>query len=283
MRFYLGKLKSNIMIFWNSTRTVSLSLPRSSHAFIAHTLSYMAQSLSKVNCNYEKHRSDDLDASGAKRFSEVFEWICKQNLPQIEDESPPPGFYEVLESPKLHYAQQDALTDLVEQQLHEFRSQTILHVVQMTAEMHSLPEPQSELQSEPQSEPQSQPQSQSEPQSQPQSEPQSEPENQMQTQQTQTDVQKTGCSQNPATAAQQRLRWRQGQPSVWSLVKKLLLVMSLLHGGYMLSSYASRSAIMQRMLHAVQLAATPPPPPTRPLPVFVWSQLCRIARKLLHI
>jgi len=71
--------------------------------------------------------------------------------------------------------------------------------------------------------------------------------------------------------------------SFWSVFKKLLLCISLLNGFYLLCHGICRLAILSHGLLDVQTA-----PSTSILsvitrvPVFVWSQLCRLARKL-HI
>lgn len=208
----------------------------------------MAQSFANANSSYFRDR--DLNAHSEK----VFEYICQQNLPQIEDETPPPGFYEVL-----------IYTDEVEEELApqecDCGTQTCSHLGEGDAkhmpENHNAPEP------EPGAAP----------------DPEPEPTMVTETRQTQTDAQvlRSFCS---LEAVQQRIRLLR-QRSAWSLIKMLLLFVSLLHSGYMLCNYASRSDIIQRLLVSMQPEVTPPPPPrSRPLPVFIWVQLCRLARKL---
>lgn len=214
----------------------------------------MAQSLASANSSYLNDR--DLSAYSEK----IFDYICKQNLPQIEDETPPPGFYEVL-----------IYTDEVEEDLApqecDIGTQTCKHLgdgdAKHMTEKHNPPEPVPGAAQGPEPEP----------------EPEPELTMDTQTQQTQTDVQelRSFCSLG---SVQERIRLLR-QRSAWSLVKMLLLLVSLLHSSYMLCNYATHSGIVQRLLVSMQPEEIPPPPPrSRPLPVFIWVQLCRLARKL---
>lgn len=243
----------------------------------------MAQSL--ANCSYRVNRSTDLDPNDDNKYSEIFEWICNQNLPQIEDETPPDSFYEVIDDfqdlyPQHYHApstiEHDMRLNIIEPHPHEFSTETILHLVQLR-EMHDVPELELEPEAKLELVPEPEPELVLEPELVPQVEPDI-PETH--TQQTQTDT--LQILPGYTHYVHQRIRW-QRQHSVWSLVKTLLLFVSLLHGSYLLCSYASRSGIMQRMLATVPAEATPPPPPTRPLPILIWTQLCRLARKLFHI
>lgn len=208
----------------------------------------MAQSLAYANSSY----LNDCDLSD--HSEKIFDNICKQNLPQIEDETPPPGFYEVL-----------IYTNEVEEELAPQKCDSGQHLgdgdAKHMTEQHKVPEPEPGAERGPEAEP--------------------DPELSMdtQTQQTQTDVRelRSFCS---VRSVQERIRVLR-ERSAWSLLKMLLLLVSLLHSSYMLCNYATRSSILQRLLISMQPEAIPPPPPrSRPLPVFIWVQLCRLARKL---
>lgn len=212
----------------------------------------MAQSFANANSSYLNDH--DLDAHSKR----VFEFICQQDLPQIEDESPPPGFYEVL------YTYTNQVEEELPPQECDNGTQTCSHIGEgdgnYVTEMHNAPVAVPEPEPEPGAEQELEPDATMD----------------TQTQQTQTDAR----SFYSLESLQQRIRLLR-QHSTWSVVKMLLLIVSLLHSSYMLCNYASRSGLIQRLFVSMQPEATPPPPPqSRPLPVFIWVQLCRLARKL---
>lgn len=227
-------------------------------------------------------RSTDLNPNDDNKYSEIFGCICSENLPEIENETPPDGFYEEIDECTDHFHSQDyqdMRLNIIEPHPREFSNETIMHLVQLT-EMNDLPQLELEPVSKPESEPEPEPQPELELKGElvQQVEPKMNPETH--TQQTQTDTHQ--LMQGYTNYVARCIRC-QGRYSIWSLARKFLLMLSLLHGSYLLCSFASRSGIMQRMLGGVSVETSPPPLPTPPLPFLIWKQLCRLTRKLFNI
>ncbi|KAH8397913.1 hypothetical protein KR222_006215, partial [Zaprionus bogoriensis] len=231
----------------------------------------------------------------------LFHWLSKQNLPQLEDETPPSSFYEVLENAEItfHCSNCDKLLgslhteqrqrsiatqtwvpypggDAAQMQLQALQgAEVAIHTQKQTQKRPKLREIETQTQLMYASKA-------------------------LQTQQTgellATRMSLSTLTSPPPTLTQrllsvmlQSLLWLRGR-SLWSLFKSLLLCISLLHGGYVLCCCVSRSIPVQRMLLAVQPVAVPPPPPPPPpppamrsLPSYIWSQFCRLAHKLYLI
>ncbi|EDW62691.1 uncharacterized protein [Drosophila virilis] len=239
------------------------------------------------------------DGPAPTQPTKLFEWLCAKNLPQLEDETPPIGFYEVLEHAEIafHCTRCDKLMISLDAQLlqRSIGTQTQIRA-QLQAETQTL---RSQLAQGQHAQTQTQTQTHKQIQGQADSETQTQTQTQKQTQtQTQAPNQETlllpvqlvGSASVPQQRSlldafqdvwQLRLRGR----SLWSLLKTLLVLISLLHGCYVLGGSLQRLPVLRRLIltaQAICQPAPPPPPQPRTLPAFIWSQLCRLARKL-HI
>ncbi|XP_030568283.1 uncharacterized protein LOC115768011 [Drosophila novamexicana] len=223
------------------------------------------------------------DGPAPTQPTKLFEWLCAKNLPQLEDETPPIGFYEVLEHAEIafHCTRCDKLMISLDAQLLQRTIGTQTQIrAQLQAETQTL---RTQLAHGQHAQTQTHRQIQG----------QADSETQTQTQATNQEtlllpVQLMGSASVPQQRSvldafqdvwQLRLRGR----SLWSLLKTLLVLISLLHGCYVLGGSLQRLPVLRRLVLTAQAICQPPPPPPpqpRTLPAFIWSQLCRLARKL---
>ncbi|XP_034474352.1 uncharacterized protein LOC117781659 [Drosophila innubila] len=200
--------------------------------------------------------------------TKLFQWLSAKNLPQLEDETPPTSFYEVLENAEIafHCTQCDKLlVSLNAESLQRTIGTQTLMLKQTQAQTQTLKHTGAQSVSQAQTHT-----------------PTGTPTLIMRRTRT--------PSPNPrpyrGTYPILQELWLLRERSLWSLLKTLLLCISLLNGCYLLCRGICRLAILRRILLCVQPAAPPPPPPppqiSNSLPAFLWSQLCRLARKL-HI
>jgi len=183
----------------------------------------------------------------------LFQWICDQNFPQLEDETPPMSFYEVLET-----KDNAVRCSQCEKLLMNLNAETLQLTIGTQTQILQLIQAQ-----------------------------------------TQTETQKkhiltqianaTTGSQTDQASAPSMLEdsWSHRLRSFWSVVKTVLLCISVLNGFYLLCIGTYRLSIWSRCLLCIE---TPPPPSTAIstpsattwVPSFMWTQLCKLARKL-HI
>ncbi|KAL7745522.1 hypothetical protein ACLKA6_015513 [Drosophila palustris] len=222
------------------------------------------------------------DGSMPYQPTKLFQWLSAKNLPQLEDETPPTSFYEVLENAEIafHCTQCDKL-------LVSLNAESLQRTIGTQTQLLKLAQAQTQTQTQTQKHTEVQGMCQA---------PTKLFLQQIQAQtSTETPTSSTLRSQAPSPTSQPNRGayptilhelWLLRQRSLWSLLKTLLLCISLLNGCYLLCRGICRLAILRRLLLCVQPLAPPPPPPppqvSNSLPTFLWSQFCRLARKL-HI
>lgn len=207
--------------------------------------------------------------------TKLFQWLSAKNLPQLEDETPPPSFYEVLENAEIafHCTQCDKLlVSLNAESLQRTIGTQTQLLKQTPAETQTQTLKLTELQCVSQAQTQTQTQT-----------PRGTANSMMRTANPNNNLNLQPYEGNyPILQDLRLIRER----SLWSLLKTLLLCISLLNGCYLLCRGICRLAILRRILLSIQPVAPPPPPPppqvSNSLPTFLWSQFCRLARKL-HI
>lgn len=222
----------------------------------------------------------------------LFAWICAQNWPQLEDELPPPGFNEIFEMADIHQCGScDRLLICLDARLRHrsIGTQTAAAAVAVAAAAAQqlraqLKAQQTERQLVLQFDEQTQTEEQ-QPEQQHQQQQQEEEEEHRQLLEALPLTGNIEAEQTQSLLAtvQRAFAWRLGGRSIWSMLKTLLVLISLLHSCYLLGGCIYRLPMLRQLIQRAQSICTPaPPPPPRTLPAFIWGQLCRLARKL-HI
>ncbi|TDG40779.1 hypothetical protein AWZ03_012801 [Drosophila navojoa] len=231
--------------------------------------------------------ADDNDPNRAPTNPvKLFAWICAQNFPQLEDELPPPGFDEVgaMEDTDSESDDNDSDSDMdldaefrcnccdkllfsLDDSLGQRSIGTQTALAAVAAAAAAARQLRAQLLAE---------------------HTRDQVDGQTQTEEgdigVQQQAQDPGQVESSLLAAVRRsfsmqLRGR----SVWGMLKALLVLVSLLHGCYLMGDCICRLSMLRDLMDRAPFICTPaPPPPPRSLPAFIWGQLGRLARKL-HI
>ncbi|XP_064546611.1 uncharacterized protein LOC135434129 [Drosophila montana] len=231
------------------------------------------------------------DGPAPTQPTKLFEWLCAKNLTQLEDETPPSGFYEALEHAEIafHCTRCDKLMISLDAQLLQRTIGTQTQIrAQLQAETqtirtrlphgkHAQTQTHRQIQGQADSETQTQTQTQI---------PSPNQETVLLPLPLAVQLRSAGVPQQQQRslldAVQDLWTLRLRGRSLWSLLKTLLVLISLLHGCYVLGGSLQRLPVLRRLILTAQTICQPPPPPPPPrtLPAFIWNQLCRMARKL---